>query len=477
MRGVIALVAIAVLALAGSLSAAQGGVPTPPGDQILGWSPDGSTIAFITFPAANCCTPGFPIGFVSPGGQNRVVVNGAATDSLDGIVFSPDSSEIAYVGFDSATGHDLIEVAQADGTAEGNPLAEGFQPLQWQHGTILFRNRSGIASIRPDGTQFQQYPQTVQGAPSPDGSRFAYVASDGHVHVIAADGTGDLDISPKRALHTESLAWSPDGSRLAYGMVEDGSSVIVRVVVARLFGGNRVYQLPHSRQIGGGFAWSPAGDAIVYGTPSLTSVPKIGGIALLSLATGATKHIASFGESPVYSPDGRWIAFSGGGPCRDRLGIYVMKADGSRLRRLTRDCRILGTDGNDTLHGTELSDVILGLRGDDRLYASDQYLGDTLKGGPGADLLVGGGGRDTLEGGPGNDRLFGGRLGDVLSGGTGRDLIDGGTGNDRIYADDGQRDTIVCGTNGPLSGNRDHDVVYADRFDVVAKDCEVVHRI
>jgi hypothetical protein len=37
-----------------------------------------------------------------------------------------------------------------------------------------------------------------------------------------------------------------------------------------------------------------------------------------------------------------------------------------------------------------------------------------------------------------------------------------------IHAADGARDTIDCGPG--------HDIVYADKHDVVARNCEVVHR-
>jgi Ca2+-binding RTX toxin-like protein len=50
----------------------------------------------------------------------------------------------------------------------------------------------------------------------------------------------------------------------------------------------------------------------------------------------------------------------------------------------------------------------------------------------------------------------------------GNDTLIGGPGNDTIYARDGKRDVIDCGTG--------KDVVYADRYDKVAANCEVVHR-
>ena len=81
---------------------------------------------------------------------------------------------------------------------------------------------------------------------------------------------------------------------------------------------------------------------------------------------------------------------------------------------------IVGTSGNDVLHGTPGGDVIAG--GDGR---------DFLKANRGNDVLCGGAGNDTLRGGKGNDELDGQSGNDTLSGGRGpKDFCVGSTGND-----------------------------------------------
>lgn len=77
-----------------------------------------------------------------------------------------------------------------------------------------------------------------------------------------------------------------------------------------------------------------------------------------------------------------------------------------------RDNGIRLGDGGETFLGTDLSDAVLGGRGDDSIFG----LG-------GNDLLIGGGGADTLSGGDGDDVLIG--LG-------GRDVLVGGRGADRF---------------------------------------------
>ncbi len=112
---------------------------------------------------------------------------------------------------------------------------------------------------------------------------------------------------------------------------------------------------------------------------------------------------------------------------------------------------------------------------------------DVLSGGLGKDDVLGGnlsgpkgGGSKVLYGGPGNDFLGGGLGSDVLYGSTGKDLlIDGeasrgprdvlygGTGNDTFFPrnEPGGLDVVSCGGG--------YDVVYADRADVIAGDCEI----
>ena len=85
--------------------------------------------------------------------------------------------------------------------------------------------------------------------------------------------------------------------------------------------------------------------------------------------------------------------------------------------------RLIGTDGPDVLHGS-FSQVVVGLAGNDTLYADDTYYffdGNTLYGGPGDDKLVGGYAQDIVYGGPGDDTFSGGASKDILIGGRGQD--------------------------------------------------------
>jgi Ca2+-binding RTX toxin-like protein len=144
----------------------------------------------------------------------------------------------------------------------------------------------------------------------------------------------------------------------------------------------------------------------------------------------------------------------------------------------------IGTDGPDTLRGTNGNDNLLGRGDNDILIALNGR--DNLLGGPGNDWL------DTrrmgfrrgdknMVGGSGNDAVIGGRSSDNVLGEEGNDLVADGPerefATDRLTAGDGNdvvavvnrpafKDLVTCGGG--------FDRVLADRKDVLADDCERV---
>jgi Ca2+-binding RTX toxin-like protein len=96
-----------------------------------------------------------------------------------------------------------------------------------------------------------------------------------------------------------------------------------------------------------------------------------------------------------------------------------------------------GTSSDDTLNGTDQSEVFLGFGGNDTIFGrggNDHAFGgrgnDLIFGGNGNDHLFGGRGNDALVGEAGRDHLFGGSGRDLLLGGPGKDLLVGGADND-----------------------------------------------
>ena len=87
---------------------------------------------------------------------------------------------------------------------------------------------------------------------------------------------------------------------------------------------------------------------------------------------------------------------------------------------------IIGSAATNALAGREGSDTIRGYGGNDKLYGESGH--DRLEGGPGSDLLEGWYGEDTLVGGLGADEMW------------------GGPDRDLLYARDGVRDAVYCGS-------------------------------
>ncbi len=106
-----------------------------------------------------------------------------------------------------------------------------------------------------------------------------------------------------------------------------------------------------------------------------------------------------------------------------------------------RQAEIVGTDGDDDLHGTPERDVIWGGPGDDVLASS---LGnDLVCGGGGGDLIHGGRGNDEVDGGAGTDRAIGDLGDDKVVGGTGdADEVAGSLGIDTISGGPGDFDLV-----------------------------------
>lgn len=158
-------------------------------------------------------------------------------------------------------------------------------------------------------------------------------AAGGGLFRIRSDGRGLRRLTSGR---DEAPAWSSDGSRLAFSRSRDeGRSYEIYLATGA---GGHAHAITH----GGGFAqapsWTPDGSWIVFsasgGAFKRSTDPSCAPNVWLVRPNGTGLHrLLTRGIEPVYSPDGRRLAFVRP-DARERPWLYVVGADGRGVRRI-----------------------------------------------------------------------------------------------------------------------------------------------
>jgi Tol biopolymer transport system component/DNA-binding winged helix-turn-helix (wHTH) protein len=174
---------------------------------------------------------------------------------------------------------------------------------------------------------------------SPDGNLLAFSRHNDspqlsgiYVQQIGSDNSVQLT----RGLSDRCPAWSPDGRDIAFSRYGEQEQSIY--LISALGGAERkLYSASPSFPA---LDWSPDGKYIAF-----SAAPPGHSHSTISLLTLETLQTRKLGESivgvqdwgPVFSPDGKQLAFVRSNGTLTRGEIFVMSADGGRARRVTFD--------------------------------------------------------------------------------------------------------------------------------------------
>jgi TolB protein len=240
----------------------------------------------------------------------RLPLLGPATG---GPAWSPNGSMLAFVvGKNAPDSRDITGLVHLYvSTANGRRLRR----------LTHTASRVGAATWSPDGKRLA----VVKSAAKGNGSSLWIVRVDGGTALRVTQGSIDLEPS-----------WAPNGRTIAFLRV-NARTYQGGIWVVRPDGSGLHRILSRFKNISEP-VWSPDGTRLlVRDSRAIYSVTPAGGdrrtIARLSAdARGAVED-----PQPAWSPDGRWVAF-----CQLRSrgvegsDIWIVRADGTRLRRLTR---------------------------------------------------------------------------------------------------------------------------------------------
>jgi TolB protein len=217
---------------------------------------------------------------------------------------SPDGQSVFYSAFREANVHEIYEMTLVDGNA------------------TQLTNRLGVltgAEVSPDGTRIT----FARGMPS---------TNQVQVWVMNRNGDNPENI-PQR--FGWDPTWSPDGKQILFASNQDGLTQLF-IVNVNGRGLHKVTSLPSIR---GRSDWSPDGQFIVtYSGPAWNRE-----VYIMNADGSNVRQLTPAGgnsQAPSFSLDGKWVAFTA---YFDKYGddhgceIYVIRVDGTDLRRLTNN--------------------------------------------------------------------------------------------------------------------------------------------
>lgn len=222
-------------------------------------------------------------------------------------------------------------------------LPSVYQPSISRDGRrIIFgRGNIGVISSRGGGErQIRVKPAETVKQPdfSPNGRLIVYSNNffSGRIVLIDNDGTNRRVLTPPRQGLQDNPRFSPDGQRIFYRTERRNSGGYLTIYSMNLDGSDDKRVLfGEDTAFVGEFSIHPEGKRIVYRRNGDIEFGGSGEVVVLDMDGTNRKVLHPSAESPVWSPDGRKIAFTSGTSQTRGADIYVINADGTGLKNIT----------------------------------------------------------------------------------------------------------------------------------------------
>jgi Tol biopolymer transport system component/tRNA A-37 threonylcarbamoyl transferase component Bud32 len=313
-------------------------------------SPDGESFGY-----ASNARGSWDIYVQRVGGRNPVLV--AGDSALDEVwpAYSPDGKQLAY----SLRGGGIFLVG-ATGESARRLTTFGSNPAWSPDGRrIVFCSEEVNSAYNVNNTGTLWTVETSGGEPrrldpsggrgfyqpawSPAGTRIAFwsvIGGQRDLETIPADGGPRVKLTDDAAVDW-APAWSPDGKQLYFASDRGGTMGLWRIAVDEASGrakGSPVLvasgvdvdmDLPHLSRDGSALIFRSKLESVNPAALAFDpAAARLGAVTLLQHRTGIL-------VPTDMSPDGKWLALNNA-PDR-RQDIFIMRPDGSELRRLTDD--------------------------------------------------------------------------------------------------------------------------------------------